>query len=163
KLRIIPGFTEANALDLYYMPYTHSLPGSLALSVLLGVIVALFIPGKRTVTFLLIAAASFSHWLLDLVVHLPDLPLCDNSAKVGFGLWRHVMLSFPLELILLVTGAWLYARSVWFAPGKARYVYWGFVQLLAVLQIYANFGEPPSSPNTMAIMALAFYVVLAGL
>ena len=23
RLRIVPGFTEANALDLYYMPYTH--------------------------------------------------------------------------------------------------------------------------------------------
>ena len=28
KLRIVPGFTEANALDLYYMPFTHGLPGS---------------------------------------------------------------------------------------------------------------------------------------
>ena len=29
KLRIVPGFTEANALDLYYMPYTHGLPGAM--------------------------------------------------------------------------------------------------------------------------------------
>ena len=28
KLHIVPGFTEANALDLYYMPYTHGLPGA---------------------------------------------------------------------------------------------------------------------------------------
>jgi hypothetical protein len=32
RLNIVPGFTEANALDLYYMPYTHSLPGSIVLS-----------------------------------------------------------------------------------------------------------------------------------
>ena len=32
KVRIVPGFTEANALDLYYMPYTHGLPGSIVLS-----------------------------------------------------------------------------------------------------------------------------------
>ena len=25
KVRIVPGFTRTNALDLYYMPYTHSL------------------------------------------------------------------------------------------------------------------------------------------
>jgi len=42
KFRIVPGFTATNALDLYDMPYTHSLPGSLALSVLLGAIVAAF-------------------------------------------------------------------------------------------------------------------------
>ena len=35
KLRIVPGFTEANALDLYYMPYTHGLPGSIVLSLFL--------------------------------------------------------------------------------------------------------------------------------
>ena len=46
KLRIAPGFTEANALDLYYMPYTHGLPGSIVLSVVLGAGVALFTPGK---------------------------------------------------------------------------------------------------------------------
>ena len=37
KLHIVPGFTEANALDLYYMPYTHSLPGSIVSLSSLGV------------------------------------------------------------------------------------------------------------------------------
>src|SRR5467141_3487820 len=48
KLRIVPGFTEANPLDLYYMPYTHGLPGALALSLLLGAIVALLTTGNRS-------------------------------------------------------------------------------------------------------------------
>src|SRR6476659_8398266 len=104
KLHIVPGFTEANALDLYYMPYTHSLPGSIVLSLIFGGIVAVFTNGNRWATILLVAAASFSHWVLDLVVHTPDLPLYDNAANVGFGLWRHVALSFPLELIVL--GSW---------------------------------------------------------
>jgi hypothetical protein len=29
KVRIVPGITASNALDLYYMPYTHSLLGAL--------------------------------------------------------------------------------------------------------------------------------------
>jgi hypothetical protein len=90
KLRIVPGFTQANALDLYYMPYTHGLPGSIVLSLVFGSGVALFTPGNRTATTMLVAAAAFSHWILDLVVHVPDLPLYDNTAKVGFGLWRYV-------------------------------------------------------------------------
>jgi hypothetical protein len=161
KLRIVPGFTEANAYDLYYMPYTHGLPGSIGLSFVLGVIVALFIPGNRATTILLVAAASFSHWVLDLFVHVPDLPLYDNAAKVGFGLWRHVILSFPLELILLGLGAWFYARKTTFASAKGKYVFCGFVVFLAAVQVYANFGPPPSSPEAMGITALAFYVVLA--
>ena len=160
-LRITPGFTEANALDLYYMPYTHGLPGSIVLSLIFGGIVALFTTGNRRATVLLVAAASFSHWVLDLVVHTPDLPLYDNTAKVGFGLWRHVAFSFPLELIVLGLGAWLYAGMTTFASAKGRYVFWGFVIFLAAMQVYANFGPPPTSPDSMAVTALAFYAVLA--
>jgi hypothetical protein len=154
------GFTEANAYDLYYMPYTHGLPGSIAISLVLGLIVAMFTSGDRAVTIFLVAAASFSHWLLDLIVHVPDLPLYDNTAKVGFGLWRHVTLGFPLELIVLGLGAWLYARMTRFTSANGQYLYWGFVAVLAALQVYANFGPPPSSPETMAMTALLFYVML---
>jgi hypothetical protein len=161
KLRIVPGYTEANALDLYYMPYTHSLPGSIVLSLVLGTIVALFTSGRRATTVLLVAGASFSHWVLDLLVHVPDLPLYDNTAKVGFGLWLYVILSFPLELVVLGLGAWLYARMTTFTSARGRYVFWAFVVFLAAVQIYANFGPPPPSPKAMAVTALAFYLVFA--
>jgi|SRR5579862_9366757 len=162
KLNIVPGFTQANALDLYYMPYTHGLPGSLVLSAALGAIVALTVPGDRARTLLLVAAASFSHWVLDFIVHTPDLPLYDNSAKVGLGLWRHVMLSFPLELIVLGLGAWLYTRMTAFTRPTGRVVFWLFIASLAAVQVFANFGPPPASPRAMAISALALYVLLAG-
>jgi hypothetical protein len=161
KLHIVPGFTQANALDLYYMPYTHGLPGSIVLSLVLGVLVALFVPGDRLTTILAVAAASFSHWLLDLLVHVPDLPLYDNTAKVGLGLWRHIILSFPLELVFLCLGAWLYGRATTFVSSKARYLLAGFVVFLAVVQVYANFGPPPSSPQAMAVSALVAYALLA--
>jgi hypothetical protein len=161
KLRIVPGFTEANALDLYYMPFTHGLPGSIGLSLGLGGIVALFTTGDRMKTALLIAAASFSHWVLDLVVHTHDLPLYGNSAKVGLGLWQHVALSFPLELGCLGLGAWLNARATRYATAKSRYLFWGFVAFLAAVQVYANFGPPPSSPDAMALTALGLYAAIA--
>jgi len=158
KMRIAPGFTEANPYDLYYMPYTHGLPGAIVLSLILAAVVALFVSEKRGATFLLVAAAVFSHWILDLVVHTPDLPLYDNTAKVGFGLWRHIEFSFPLEIGLLLVGAWLYARTVTF---RHPFVFWGFVLFLGAMQVYANFGPPPASTDSMAVMAFGFYVVLA--
>jgi hypothetical protein len=161
KLRIVPGFTQANPLDLYYMPFTHGLPGSILLSLIFGAIVALFTAGNRLKTALLVAAASFSHWVLDLIVHTPDLPLYDNSAKVGFGLWRNVALSFPLELITLLIGALVYVRVRKFKSAKGRYVFWGFIALLAVVQVGGNFGPQPSSSQTMAITGFIFYGVLA--
>jgi hypothetical protein len=140
------------------MPYTHGLPGSIVCSLIFGGIVAWFMPANRGRTALLVAAASFSHWILDLIVHRPDLPLYDNSAKVGFGLWQHVAVSFPLELIVLGVGAWLYARTITF---KRPFLFWGFVIFLAAMQVYANFGPPPASTDGMAIMALGFYAALA--
>src|SRR5258706_9150146 len=89
RLRIVKGFTEANAMDLYYMPYTHGLIGAIALSFALGGITALFLRDRRVAVLAIVAGAVFSHWLLDLVVHVADLPLVGDSMKVGFGLWRH--------------------------------------------------------------------------
>ncbi len=161
KVRIVPGFTQANAYDLYYMPYTHSLLGAVALSVILGLVVSLWISGNRLSTFLLVVAVSFSHWILDLIVHVPDLPLYDNSEKVGFSLWRHVMVSFPLELIILGLGSWLYARIQTFASSRARGLFWGFVAILVALQAFLNFGPPPPSPSAMGLMTITIYAVLA--
>src|SRR5712671_535455 len=55
KVRIVPGFTQANPLDLYYMPFTHGLPGSLVLSLVLGAIVAGLTSGNRATTIVLVA------------------------------------------------------------------------------------------------------------
>ena len=61
KLRIVPGITEANAYDLYYMPYTHGLPGALALSLLFGAVVAILIAEKRATAFVVVSLVAFSH------------------------------------------------------------------------------------------------------
>jgi hypothetical protein len=163
KMHIVPGFTEANPYDLYYMPYTRGLPGALALSLAFGAIVAWLVSERRAATFAVVSAAAFSHWILDLIVHIPDLPLYDDTHKVGFGLWRHVALSFPLELIVLFAGAWIYARALPPANARGHNALRGFVALLVALQVYANFGPPPASETAMAIMALGFYLALAAI
>ena len=112
KLRIVPGITASNPLDLYYYPYTHSL---LASFVWLGVAVVgcrLLRPGEGAWRRgLIVGLAVFSHWLLDFLVHRPDLPLYGNSLKVGLGLWNYPVPAFLLEAGVLVGGMWLYYRA----------------------------------------------------
>jgi len=85
KVRIVPGITASNALDLYYMPYTHSLLGVLCWSAL-AYAVCQFAPSLRGRRIgLILSAAVFSHWILDLIVHRPDLALYDSVGKMGFG------------------------------------------------------------------------------
>jgi len=161
KLRIVKGFTQGSSLDLYYMPFTHGLLGAVALSAALGAVVALFYRNRRTAIVLVVAGAVFSHWVLDLVVHVPDLPLLDNSFKVGFGLWRHLWLSFPLEIALLVAGASLYARQV---PSRTRLgdtYLWLLVTVMAGIETYASFGPEPASEVAEAQTALVAYLALA--
>ncbi|HEY1707404.1 MAG TPA: hypothetical protein VGG10_04005 [Rhizomicrobium sp.] len=163
KLRIIPGITAANALDLYYMPYTHGLPGALLLSALFGAASAWFIGGERRKVFWITAAAVFSHWVLDLIVHAPDMPLVGNAMKVGFGLWNYPWLSLPLELVTLWAGAVLFARNNPAARPASDAALWGFVVLLTAIELYASFGPDPASPLAEAHTALAAYLGLAAL
>jgi len=157
KVRIVPGITASNALDLYYMPYTHSLLGVLFWS-LLAFAMCQFVPalrGKRT--GLILAAAVFSHWILDLIVHRPDLALYDSVGKMGFGLWNYRGAAFALEMAVLLCGAAMLYRT---AAHKVRLA--GFVAFLAALQVFGTFFfPPPPSDHAAAITALALYVVLA--
>ena len=160
KLRVVPGFTEGSALDLYFMPYTHGLLGAAVLALVFGMVCALFFRERRILTIAVLAGAVFSHWLLDLVVHVPDLPLIGDRMKVGFGLWRHVAISLPLEIVVLFAGALIYDRS---RPGKkGRIAFWIFVVAMAAIQAGTQFMAP-SSGQAEAVMALASYLALAAL
>ena len=161
KVRIVDGYTESNALDLYYMPYSHGLLGALVMSAVLAAVVATIFPAaRRPAAFVLVALASFSHWVLDLFMHTHDLPLYENSAKVGFGLWDHLALGLAFELAVLMLGAWLYTRSANVTEQGVRWV-WGFVAFLVTLHIASTFGPTPPSPTAFSIAALASYVLLA--
>jgi hypothetical protein len=163
KVRITEGFTDSNALDLYYMPYTHGLPGALAMSLVFsGIVAASFPAARRPMAFAVVALASFSHWILDLFMHTPDMPLWDNHDKVGFGLWDHLALALVAEFAVLVLGVSLYLRSVTLTERGARLI-WGFVALLVVLHLGNTFGPTPPSPEAFAASALAGYVLLAAL
>ncbi|MBZ5507635.1 MAG: hypothetical protein LAO78_19410 [Acidobacteriia bacterium] len=157
KVRIVPGITASNALDLYYMPYTHSLLGVLCWSALAYVVCRLFPQLRGTRTGLIVAAAVFSHWILDLIVHRPDLALYDSVGKMGLGLWNYRAAAFALEMAVLFAGAALLYRT---AAHKARLA--GFVVFLAALQIFGTFFfPPPTSDHAAAMTALGSYIVLA--
>jgi hypothetical protein len=163
KMRVTPGISASNSLDLYYMPFTHSLPGALALSILFGAATAAFFADQRMRAFLVAGGAVFSHWLLDLVVHVPDLPLVGDAMKVGFGLWNYPMTSLALELAVLWSGVAAYARQVPAGRGLGDVALYLFAAILSAVELWAAFGPGPASGNEEAHTALAAYVALAGL
>lgn len=158
-VRIVPGITASNPLDLYYMPYTHSLVAAVAWAgaAYLGWRVWRA-RGAAAGAAAAVAAAVFSHWILDAVVHRPDLPLYDNTAKVGLGLWNQPIAAFALESILLLGGAALYVRM----SGARRTAVWIFAAGMLAVHTIAFFGAPPETPVMAAVMAFGSYAILAG-
>ncbi|MCM3901127.1 MAG: hypothetical protein ND866_05430 [Pyrinomonadaceae bacterium] len=163
KVRIVPGITATNPLDLYYMPYTHSLVGSLLWAIAAVVVYCIF--SRRANAWVaggIVGAAVFSHWLLDLLVHRPDLPLYDSVFKMGLGLWNYPALAFALEVVFLFDGMYLYLTSTKPVSSTGRYgmLIFGFVML--GVQAFVFFGPPPTSANAAALTAFAAYAIFAG-
>jgi len=156
RVRIVPGITASNPLDLYYMPYTHSLIGALLWS---AAGYSLYRLWRRPAGggAALVALAVFSHWILDFIVHRPDLPLYDDAVKVGLGLWNRPTLAFGLEAALLFGGMSLFLRGR--AGPKAGMIVFGIVML--AVQAVVFFGPPPTSDTAAAITALLAYGLFA--
>jgi len=98
--------------NIIYADYTHSLLGALALSAVFGLIFAPFWGQRCAVVQGLV---SFSHWLLDLIVHRHDMPILPGNLgrlpRLGFGLWQFRAASVLLELLLVLLGGWYYWRA----------------------------------------------------
>ena len=163
KVRMVPGITATNSLDLYYMPYTHSLVGALIWSGTAFFIYKLVRGAKTSNTAALIVAfAVFSHWVLDLIVHRPDLAIYDDVLKIGFGLWNHRGLEFGFEIAILVAGILIYLKRNGSVARKAGIV--AFSVVLILIQVWNTFaGRRPASDRTFAITALIFYTFLASI
>ena len=108
-----------------------------------------------------IGLAVFSHWVLDWLVHRPDLPLYDDTMKVGLGIWNYPAIALALEALLLFGGMIMYLRRTKAINAIGRLGPPVFGILMLAIQCYVFFGPPPTSPSAAAITALVSYVVFA--
>jgi len=108
-----------------------------------------------------VALAVFSHWVLDLVVHRPDLPLYDNAAKVGLGLWNYPAPAFLLEVAALFGGMLLYLRCTTATTRVGRFGMPLFGVVMLAVQAFVFFGPPPSSDGAAAVTAIGSYLLFA--
>src|SRR3954465_10034160 len=83
-------------------PYSHSLATTVVWSVAFGLIYWLIKKNVRNA--MILSFCVLSHWVLDLIVHVPDLPLYPGGAeKFGLGLWRSQSVSLFLEAFIFIT------------------------------------------------------------
>lgn len=149
-MRFRPGVSVMNPMDLYHMPYTHSLLGSAVFAAAFGALV-LGLTKSRAAGGLA-ALVVLSHWFLDLLVHVPDLTLAGSPPKLGLALWNYPTIEMPLELGLTFGALWLYVRRKRPAPLRVGVL----AAVLLALQAVNWFG-PVEPEVTTGTSLLAFF------
>lgn len=109
RIIVPPAFEELHYLKFFF-PYSHSLVAAVAWSLLVYVVTEIIT--KRQTTAILLGAGVFSHYILDIIVHIPELTIFGaQSAVLGFGLWNHIYLALFIELAIYLAGLFIYLRE----------------------------------------------------
>lgn len=165
-LRLVPGFTRMNPMDLYDMPWDHSLLGAAGWAI--GFALLLRARGFDWRGAGIVAALVLSHWFIDLLVHTRDLTLWGRPPKLGLGLWNHPLIEMTTELVFAFGGfAWYLAHTrATRAAGRWAALVLGLA--MAALQAFDWFGPRPTAivdpaPASLGAMGIIAYVLLAAL
>lgn len=105
--RVATGVEVPPGFLLHHIDWSHSL----LMSVVWSVAFATLFLGRGRRVAVVMGVAVFSHFLLDLPVHPPDLALWpDAETHLGFGLWQRLPVGWWLvELGVIAAGGGYYA------------------------------------------------------
>jgi hypothetical protein len=144
-------------------PISHSLVTLLGWGLLAAVLYRMqtgYTRGALVVGLLVV-----SHWVLDYVVHIPDLPLSPvgDGPKVGMGLWQSPRATIAVETIMAVVGVALYLGTTRARDRVGRYGLAAFMLLVGLGYAAALFSPPPSNVKVLAIGGLVFGWLFVGM
>lgn len=156
-VRVTPGITAANPLEFVHYPITHSLLGAVGWSVLLGL--AYYAVRRNRGMATVIGLLVLSHWILDLPMHRPDLPLWPGSdVRLGLGAWRSIPLTIALELAVFVPGLVMYLRATRAQDRVGRWGLWAMVVVLLAIFFSGFAAPPPADERAVAFGALGLWL-----
>jgi hypothetical protein len=165
--RIVPGYTAVTPIEFLDYPISHSLVAALAWGVAAAALYYSW-PTRDTThhwqAAALVGVAVVTHYPLDVLVHVPDLPLLGNdSPKLGLGLWNNPVATMLLELVFLGIGLAIYAlfQSHRHPLRLGRLTLLVFVLLATYLG--SQFGPLPSSMTVVAVSGIVFILGVAWL
>jgi hypothetical protein len=166
SVAIPSNFTTTHQPEFTF-PYSHGLLAAIMWSALAGTVgfiacTKLGIPRLRAAV--LLAAAVFSHWLLDALVHVAELPLVGaNSGKVGLGLWQNMPFALLAEALILIGGLYLFLPGAAMSRTRKLWLVAICILILAFTVAGMTIAPPPPSIAVMAASSLITIILSSGL
>ena len=158
QVKIHPGFTEVTPFEFVHYPFTHSL--------LMGIVWGLVVGGafwllkKDLRSAVIVGLAVLSHWFLDFVVHVPDLPLTPfGGEKVGMGLWNYKLATVLIESLIFFAGVYIYANATTAIKKAGNWGLWVMAGFFILANFYNMFGPPPE--DSIVMLFVSFTVLQA--
>lgn len=156
-----PDNTVVTPLNFTHYPISHSLLAVFIWGVLLGGIY--FLVKRDIKSSLWLGLLVVSHWLLDLIVHRPDLPLLPGrgQTKVGLGLWNSLYGTMILELALFGVGVYYYTSVTKARNKTGQYAFWSLIVFLVLIYFSNLFGPPPPPDvNMIGMVGLSQWILV---
>jgi hypothetical protein len=163
RARIVPGHTAITPLEFLDYPISHSLLGVVIWSIVAAALYYSW-PTRDTSRHwqaaVIVGLAVFSHYPLDVLVHVADLPLTGNaSTKLGLGLWNNPTATLAAEALVFGAGLALYL-----VRGSHRHpVRTGRILVVVVLLVgtYLASLYGPTPPNMTVVAVSDIVLILA--
>lgn len=160
KIKIEPGVSAFDPLNYIYYPFSHSLLFVIFWALIIGALY--YFVRKDIKSSALLGTLVLSHWVLDLISHVPDLPLYPGSSlKLGLGLWNFVSLTVLVEGIVFIAGAYVYIASTRAENKKGSIGLWSLLVFLSVIYIIGIMSPPPPSESAVAWAGLLQWLYIA--
>lgn len=157
QVTIVPNANPFLRLSFDSYPWTHSLLMAGVLGALAGVAYVAVSADRRG--GLVVGLLVVSHWALDWIVHVPDLPLYPGGPRVGLGLWQSMSGTIGVETVMFVIGVALYTRATRPTDRIGGWAWWAFVVSLVVLYVASIYTPPPATVSGLAWAALAGWLI----
>ena len=157
-VRIVPGLLPISPFDFTYFPFSHSLVAELAWGILWGLIY--FAVKRDGRGALVVACLTPTHWVLDFIAHVPDMPIYPGGPKYGLGMWHSTPMTVAVEFILFAAGAAVYISATRAKDSTGKWAFWSFAGFLGIVYVASIFGPPPPTVKALAWSAMALWLTV---
>jgi len=157
-VRVVPGITKMQPFDFYDYPISHSLLTAVLWAALVAGVyfgVRRYPAGALAVGILVV-----SHWVLDFIVHRPDMPLWPGGGNIGLGLWNSWPAGITVEVLTFGIGIALYLAVTRSRDAIGTYGLWSMLAVLFFGWLGVLLGPAPPDSKSLALSSLGLWIAL---